>query len=386
MAAEPPYVVLDIGGTTLRAGLYDPASGAVTHVRRQPAQGIGALPDAPVAEIQRLVTAQLGAEIDRLLATDAGRRARGIAIAFAGPVDITGRVITAPTVWGRRAAPLPLRELLESRHGLPVLVVNDLTAATWRYATPDSAPFCLLTVSSGIGNKVFRDGRVLLDRDGHGGELGHWRCDFDPWAPLCDCGGRGHLGAIASGRGALAAARRAATDYPGAFRASSLAGATCEQAAAITNELLAAAVREGDAFAVNALKPGLHHLARAISGVFTAIGVRRYIVIGGFALAIGPPYAELLATELERVGCFGLDRRETRRMVRLGVRDDDSGLIGAGRALHAAARTAPEPADGPPGAAPAAAAGIAAGTHPDTPRVELPAAGEDRGDRVTSPT
>jgi predicted NBD/HSP70 family sugar kinase len=359
MAGELPYVVLDIGGTTLRAGLYDPASDTVTHIRRQPVEGIGALPDASVAEIQRRVTAQLDAEIDRLLATADGRRARGIAIAFAGPVDITGRVITAPTVWGRRGASLPLRELLEPRYGLPVLVVNDLTAATWRYATPESEPFCLFTVSSGIGNKVFRDGQVLLDRDGHGGELGHWRCDVDPRAPLCDCGGRGHLGAIASGRGALAAARRGAAADPGAFRASTLAAATSARADAITNELLAAAVREGDAFAVNALRPGLHHLARAISAVFTAIGVRRYIVIGGFALAVGPAYTELLATELERVGCFGLDTRETRRMVRLGVSDDDSGLIGAGRALHAsAARTAaPEPVGTAPGAAPGTALG-----------------------------
>jgi sugar/nucleoside kinase (ribokinase family) len=92
-----------------------------------------------------------------------------------------------------------------------------------------------------------------------------------------------------------------------------------------------------DRFALEALRPGLRHLARAICAVFTAVGVRRHIVIGGFALAIGPHYVELVTAELEQLGCFGLSRDELRRLVRLGVRDDDAGMIGAGRAISAAA-------------------------------------------------
>ena len=79
------------------------------------------------------------------------------------------------------------------------------------------------------------------------------------------------------------------------------------------------------------LRRSLTSLAMAISAMFTAIGIRRFVLIGGFALAVGPLYAELLAQELTRVGCFGLSDTEVRGMVILGHDDDDHSLIGVGR-------------------------------------------------------
>lgn len=92
-----------------------------------------------------------------------------------------------------------------------------------RHAAAEPQRFCLLTIGSGTGNKVFHGGEILLDADGHGGELGHWVCDASPGAPLCDRGASGHLGAITSGRGVLAAARRAAVADCAGFARSRLA-------------------------------------------------------------------------------------------------------------------------------------------------------------------
>ncbi|MGW0769148.1 ROK family protein [Streptomyces sp. NPDC002676] len=328
--ADDVFTVLDVGGTTLRVGTYDPTTGAVSRVRRVPVDGMHRDPGAPVAVLQRRVVSQIVREV---AGHTGGRPPRALGVAFAGPITAAGLVLAAPTVWGRRGDPLPLGELLTERTGAPAVVVNDLTAAAWRYAATEPGDFCLLTVSSGIGNKVFRGGEVLVDADGHGGELGHWVCDLSPDAPLCDCGGRGHLGAIASGRGVLAAARRAARADGMSFRGSRLAALCHGRAERIDNRAVAEAVRAGDPFATQVLRGTLAPLAQAITGVFTSIGVCRYILMGGFALAVGEPYRRLLVAELVRLGCFGLDPGQIDRMVSLGVADDDHGLIGAGRLL-----------------------------------------------------
>ncbi|MFJ3640747.1 ROK family protein [Streptomyces sp. NPDC090108] len=337
--SDSVFTVVDLGGTTLRIARYDTATREVGDVRRVPTAGLAGHPGTSAAGLQSKVVEQLCS-----LAADAVRRhgSTALGVAFAGPVTADGRVLAAPTVWSGGGEPVPLRLLLEERLGVPVVVVNDLTAAVWRYVEgPDQQPFCLITVSSGIGCKVYRAGEVLLDADGHGGELGHWTCDPSPDAPLCDCGGRGHLGGIASGRGTLAAARRAAHADPDGYARSALAQAAPDPEG-LDNPAFAAAVRGGDPFATTVLRGGLAHLASAVTAVFTSIGVRRYVLMGGFALALGPHCVRLLGEELERLGCFGLDAAEIRRMVVLGAPDDDHGLVGAGRLLAArgAARTA----------------------------------------------
>ncbi|WP_230196097.1 ROK family protein [Streptomyces sp. NBC_00080] len=324
------FTVLDVGGTTLRTGSYDPAAAAVHRVRRVPVEGMARHPRDPVAVLQRRVVDQIVHEVAR---HTAGASPRAVGVAFAGPISAGGLVLAAPTVWGRRGDPLPLGQLLTERVGAPVVVVNDLTAAAWRYAATETEPFCLITVSSGIGNKVFRGGEVLLDADGHGGELGHWVCDPSPEAALCDCGARGHLGAIASGRGVLAAVRRAADTDPAGFAASLLAALCDGRAPGIDNPAIATAVRQGDTFTTEVLRGTVTRLAQAIGAVFTSIGVCRYVVMGGFALAVGERYRELLVGELVRLGCFGLDADAVDGMVSLGRPDDDHGLIGVGRLL-----------------------------------------------------
>ncbi|MFI1522699.1 ROK family protein [Kitasatospora cineracea] len=330
--SESAFTVADIGGTTLRIARYGTGTDAVTDIRRTPTEGMDRHPGASVPDLQARVVEQLtelaGRAVER-------HRSSALALAFAGPVTADGRVTAAPTIWGGRGEPLPLRLMLEERLGLPVVVVNDLTAAVWRYvATEGRQPFCLITVSSGIGSKVYRAGEVLLDSEGHGGELGHWTCDRSPQAPRCDCGGRGHLGGIASGRGMRAAARRAALADPAGYARSHLAQGSPDPER-LDNRALVAAIRAGDAFATAVLRGGLVHLASAITSVFTSIGVRRYVLMGGFALAVGARYVELLTEEMQRLGCFGLSAEEIRGMVVLGEPDDDHGLIGAGRLLVA---------------------------------------------------
>jgi glucokinase len=328
----------------LRIGRYALDTGAVSNVERTPVDPLARNLADPVTARQARVLDQLSDRIAAYLRSPVGADAAAVGLAFAGPVTADESVTGAPTVWGPGGAPLPVGRILERRLGLPVLVTNDLTAAVWRYAEPGAEPFCLVTVSSGIGNKVFRDGSVLLDPAGYGGELGHWQVDRSPDAAACDCGGRGHLGAVASGRGVLAAARRAAREDAPAFGRSMLAVPADGVPDAIDNTSLVAAIRAGDGFATGLLLRALASLAMALTAVYCAIGVRRFIVIGGFALAVGERFVELLADALVEQGCFGLRPDEVRAMARLGAPDDDHSLVGVGRLLAARKR---QPAVGP---------------------------------------
>jgi glucokinase len=332
-SATAGLIVLDVGGTTLRVGRYDPASGALSAVRRVPVEGMARHPGESVPVLQKRIVDQIVHEVSRYRAATAGPVADAIGVAFAGPVADGGVVVAAPTIWGGPGDPLPLTRLLEQRLGLPVVVVNDLTAAAWRYVDRWPDPFCLITVSSGIGNKVFHAGRVMIDADGFGGEIGHWTCDPSPDAPRCECGGRGHLGGIASGRGTVATALRLREQAPDLFATSVLARGADEAPPDIDAASLARAAAAGDRFATAALRVGLSHLAAAMSLLFTAVGLRRFIVMGGFALGVGSRYTELLAEELVRRGCFGLPAERIRHLVTLADTDDDHGLIGIGTLL-----------------------------------------------------
>ena len=128
----------------------------------------------------------------------------------------------APTVAGSTAALPDLQSILVNRTGRAVHILNDISAAAWQVSTTLAAKrFMVVTVSSGIGSKIFdrSSSQGVLDDVPYAGEIGHLTVDEAPDAPRCDCGGSGHLGAIASGRGIERQARRLAQSDP-AFRQS----------------------------------------------------------------------------------------------------------------------------------------------------------------------
>ena len=124
----------------------------------------------------------------------------GIGVAAPGPVDpYQGIVLSAPNIpaWVN----LPLASLLHERFGVPVSVGNDANMAAlgeWKYgAGKGHRHLVYLTVSTGIGGGVIMDNRLLLGYHGLAAELGH--ITVEPGGPLCSCGQRGHLEALASG-------------------------------------------------------------------------------------------------------------------------------------------------------------------------------------------
>lgn len=90
-----------------------------------------------------------------------------------------------------------LKEQSEKRFKIPAMVINDMTAAVlgMAYLLGKGKAFWGITWSTGIGGKFF-DGQKIIDEDL---EIGHLEFDLSPAAPVCGCGGRGHIEALISG-------------------------------------------------------------------------------------------------------------------------------------------------------------------------------------------
>jgi glucokinase len=315
-------LVLEVGGTTMRAARFDPVAGRLLGKRRLPTPepaGGGGLEEHHTRVVEAL--AGLGSEVME------GARPSAVGIAYAGPVDEHGRVLAAPTVLrGRQGRPYDLPAACRTRWpATPVVCLNDVTAAGHAWAARGSRDFVVLTVGSGIGHKVFLDGVPRVGR-GRGGEIGHLRLDFEPDAPRCDCGGRGHLGALASGRGTAAQVARRAREDEAGHRRSALAHL---DPAAIRGEDVARAFRAGDPFTQRAVAVAVRHLGTAVAALHLDTGVEEIVVLGGFAHDMGEGYRRLLVAAAAEA-CWSVGQ-DWDRMLRWAPDADDLALDGLGR-------------------------------------------------------
>lgn len=124
----------------------------------------------------------------------------GIGVAVAGQVGRSGKsVVFSPNLPFKTE--YPLGEELEKEFGMPVFVENDANAAAIGERVFGMAEgmddFIVITLGTGIGSGIFANGKLLRGHIGSGGEAGHMV--IVPEGPLCGCGNRGCLEALASG-------------------------------------------------------------------------------------------------------------------------------------------------------------------------------------------
>jgi glucokinase len=84
-------------------------------------------------------------------------------------------------------------------------------------------------------------------------------------------------------------------------------------------------------------------LGQVLAAVHLAVGVERFVVVGGFALALGYEYLRALA-DAARSSCW--DRgAEWPKMLELGSDEEEAGLIGAGAFAARETESARAPAE-----------------------------------------
>ncbi|MFE9767687.1 ROK family protein [Streptomyces sp. NPDC005808] len=127
-----------------------------------------------------------------------GVQVQGLGIALSGDVDRAAGVVRySPFLEWRD---VPLADLARMTTGLPVTVDNDVRALTvaeqWFGAGVGLSDFAVVTVGAGIGCGLVVHGQVVNGAYGVAGEIGH--VAIDPAGPLCHCGNRGCVEAIAA--------------------------------------------------------------------------------------------------------------------------------------------------------------------------------------------
>ena len=305
-----PLVLVEAGGTHLRAALAHPSGPGP--VRRAVTPSRTATDDPTADVLGRTVGAIV--ELGRALAD--GAAPRRAVVAWPGPMTLDGAVYASPTVAGPTEGVVRVDRMLAAAwDGADVRLVNDLTAAGRSFVAEGLSDFAIVTVGSGIGHKVFADGRPVVGPGGRGGELGHLVVRDGPDAQPCDCGGRGHLGAHASGR---AIVRR----YVAAHADGMSYGSDDEAGQAVVQALAA-----GDPLARAIVGDAAAELGRVLAGLHVGVGVERFLLVGGFAAAAGEPYRGMVVTAAA-ASCWdlGLDWDAA---VTVHGRDDDIGLRGA---------------------------------------------------------
>ncbi|MCX5337011.1 MULTISPECIES: ROK family transcriptional regulator [unclassified Streptomyces] len=145
----------------------------------------------------KAVLASIADLVQDLLTEADGVPVLGLGVAVSGDVDRTeGTVRYSPFLDWRD---VPLAELAALTTGLPVTVDNDVRALTvaeqWFGAGAGLSDFAVVTVGAGIGCGLVVHGRVVAGAHGVAGEIGH--VTVDPNGPLCHCGNRGCVEAIA---------------------------------------------------------------------------------------------------------------------------------------------------------------------------------------------
>lgn len=294
---EQVIASFDIGGTNMRAATVGVDGNAVRILEqtRRPTPNHLLAPEINVRERLEDVL-----EFMARHAQSARQRfnASAVSAAFPGPLDALGRVTALPTLWGsggRHLCPLSLDQLLGKRlPGMRIRVFNDVTAAGYRFV-PDYPDFAMFTLGSGVGLKVFVSGVPQAGTNGRGGELTHMVFDSSPAAATCDCGGRGHLGALASGRA--------------------------------WQRVQAEAEREGRVADLHAFA---EPLARAVAMLHFSLGLETFMFSGGLAEGLGEPLRRAIVSRLPEQGWD--TGQDWDGMIRFAPDDDAHALLGGAMA------------------------------------------------------
>jgi glucokinase len=232
-----------------------------------------------------------------------------LAISAPGPLDPrTGQFLEPPNL-DRTLWRVPFAARLAEALGVPAYMDRDTNVAALAEgqfgAGRGLSDYIYLTVSTGVGGAIVSAGQLLRGADGLAGELGHVTVDMD--GPLCGCGARGHLEALASGTGIVNAARAAGHDVQQATEVAVHEEAGAEWA----HEIMERARR---AFA-----------AAAVSMV-DLFNPQRIIVGGGVAMGQGD---RLLQPARERIAADAFDVQAARVELVPAELGDDVGLVGA---------------------------------------------------------
>lgn len=261
---------IDLGGTKISCGVMDPGGKiALSRTIQSPSQDQELMVEALISLIRDMLDTSVKASL----------YPKAIGIGAAGFIlQPEGIVLESPNIhWTQ----VELKRVVSDAIGLPVLVDNDANVAALgeKFAGICNGvdDFVYLTLGTGIGGGICIGGEIYRGHRGTAAEIGHMI--VDPDGPMCGCGRRGCLEALASGTALEREAARLALKYPDSV----LNYSRQEGTESIIGEAVAEAALAGDRAALEAFSYVSHYLGIAIVSLIHIFDPQLVVLGGGMA-------------------------------------------------------------------------------------------------------
>ncbi|GAB3716137.1 ROK family glucokinase [Nocardiopsis nanhaiensis] len=305
---------VDIGGTKVAAGLVD-HDGQILDKVKYPTP----------ANDPRELAEVVAKAVEELRAREPENAVSALGVGVAGFVDEDRATVQVAVNLGLRDE--PLKERVQQRVELPVVIENDANAAAWAEARfgagRGSDHIVCVTLGTGIGGGLVLGGDLHRGRYGVAAEVGHYR--MVPHGRRCACGNHGCWEQYASGRALVAEGQDLArTDPQRAERMLKLAEGSVE---GIGGEAITQAAVEGDKAALECFRVVGEWAGLGLADLAAILDPECFVLGGGVSDA-GDIILDPVRTSFAR----HVTGRPGRRLaeVRVAELGGEAGIVGAG--------------------------------------------------------
>lgn len=280
------FLAFETGGTKLVAGVAG-ADGKLIETRMLTREHADAAPRS----LSRLIEAgaALRAEYEARGATF-----RGIGFGYGGQiVRSTGRALACPHEAGWED--IGVQAELQRAFALPSAIENDCKLAALAEAHMGAGAgfrtVFYVTIGTGIGGGIVRDGQVLDFGDAGEAEIGHLIVMSQDGFP-CGCGNRGCLETVAAGPGMAVLAKKLARDQAGDWKGNAVAQRAMHDSHFTAKDLMIG-YEQQDPFASSALRVIATFVGQALASVIQIVNPDM-VVFGGGVGASSARYVQLI--------------------------------------------------------------------------------------------
>jgi glucokinase-like ROK family protein len=268
------YIVgIDIGATSLEIALAD-INGSILRKAVEPAD-VRQPPEELLGRCSMLTLELIvahGVRPEQIL---------GIGVGVPGPVDFTRGVLVAPPLmpdWEN----YPIRNFFkETFLSAFVVVDNDVNImALGEQRSGDAADldhFLVIKIGTGIGCGIMASRKIHRGSDGCAGDIGH--ICVDKQGPICRCGNRGCLEAMAAGPAIAEKAMQAARDG----KSELLQKMMESNGGVLSPENVNTACREGDEAALEIIRASGQMIGDVLAGLVNFFNPSHIFIGGGIA-------------------------------------------------------------------------------------------------------
>ena len=310
MSVVAPAIGIDVGGTSIKLGVVDPAG--IIIEQKHLATGADRGPDHVLATIASGARDLLALHPDAV----------SIGLGVPGVINDRGDISHPPNFpgWGILPVARRLRPLIGT--DLPIAVENDANVAALAESrigsAKDDPTFLFITLGTGVGGCIISKGMIWRGASGGAGEAGHVSIDIN--GQLCNCGARGCIEAYLGQRYMSAAAALRLERHPESSLHAMLA-----DGAALDPRLIDKAADEGDMFAREFLEEMGTILGAGLASIMNLCDIHLVIVGGGLSRSedhlLGPARMAMTSRLLKSIAPVA--------ELRAAALSNDAGIIGA---------------------------------------------------------